>query len=328
MADLISQSPAATQWTQNTILRLSGGPFGKLVPAVIWTDTRDESGALLVPIQGHQLVESINNSPYILLNNHDPGKPVGQVLEAASFETHDGQRFVSAILGYFAGGDVLAFKQLNLLSDWEVQSPTFLPEMPEEVWIQIGTDPREVDGAWLDALTIDAPLRVERTELSHNAAESVQDLIRVGLPYLVLLWNPFVTSVATEAGKDTYLAVRGWIRKLFGHLAERNDPILDIQTHKDGCQVSFIIRGKKVAHHYAAHEALPTAAAQAAKLVTKLRERGIAGRELIYEFDDQALRWFPSYAVLCDGRIVTDNSKLIAIEQLPTGLSLGLTREP
>ncbi|MDD0842103.1 hypothetical protein [Pseudomonas sp. Gutcm_11s] len=328
MAELIERSPAAKQWVQSALLRLSGGIFGKLLPAVIWTDARDELGARLVPIEAQHLVESITNSPYIFLHNHDPGKPKGQILEAASFETHDGQKFVVAILGCFAGGEVLAFQDLNLLSEWEVQSPQSLPVLPESVWIQIATDPREVDNAWLDSVTSDAPLRVERTELSHNAADSLQELIRVGLPYLVLVWNPFVTSIATEAGKDSYLAVQGWIRKLFEHLAERNNPILDIRALQGGCEVSFLIRGKKVDHHYAAHAALPAAAAQAAQLVAKLRERGVAGRELIYEFDGQALRWFPSYAVLCDGRIVTDNSELIAIEQLPTSLSLGFTPEP
>jgi hypothetical protein len=39
-----------------------------------------------------------------------------------------------------------------------------------------------------------------------------------------------------------------------------------------------------------------------------------------------ALKWFPSYAILNDSRIITDNGTLIAIEQLPTGLSLGLSR--
>jgi hypothetical protein len=32
----------------------------------------------------------------------------------------------------------------------------------------------------------------------------------------------------------------------------------------------------------------------------------------------------PSYAELYDGRLVTDNNALIAIERLPSGLSLGL----
>ncbi|WOD12355.1 hypothetical protein RPW65_05730 [Pseudomonas sp. NyZ704] len=327
MAELIERSPAAKQWVKSTILRRSGGIFGKLMPAVIWTDARDELGARVVPIEAQRLVESINNFPHILLHNHDPGKPKGQALEAACFETHDGQKFVAAILGYFAGGEVLTFQEMNLLDELEVQSPLSLPVLPEGVWIQIATDPREVDSAWLDSVANASPLRVERTELSHNAADSLQELIRVALPYLVLVWNPFVTAIATEAGKDSYLAVQGWIKKLFERLAERKNPILSIQAQQDGCQVSFLIRGKAVDQHYAAHAALPAAAAQAAKLVTKLRERGIASRELIYEFDGQALRWFPSYAVLCDGRIVTDHNELIAIEQLPTGLSLGLARE-
>jgi len=38
-------------------------------------------------------------------------------------------------------------------------------------------------------------------------------------------------------------------------------------------------------------------------------------------------RWFPSYAILADGRIVSDRNLFIAIEQLPKGLSLGIRRE-
>lgn len=327
MSELIERSPAAKQWVRSATLRLSQGVFGKLLPAVIWTDARDELGDRVVPIEAQQLVESVNKFPHILLHNHDPGKPKGQVLEAACFETHDGQRFVAAILGYFAGGEVLTFREMDLLDEWEVQPPLSLPVLPQDVRIQIATDPREVDIAWLDRVTSNAPLRVERIELSHNSADSLQELIRVGLPYLVLVWNPFVTSIATAAGKDSYLAVQDWIKQLLERLEERKNPILDIRAQQGGCQISFLIRGKTVAHKYAAHAALPAAAAQAAKLVTKLRERGVAGRELIYEFDGQALRWFPSYAVLCDGRIVTDNNELIAIEQLPAGLSLGLARE-
>ena len=77
--------------------------------------------------------------------------------------------------------------------------------------------------------------------------------------------------------------------------------------------------------HYVAHDALPGAAAQAAQLVAKLKARKMAAQTLIYEFDKEALKWYPSYAILNDNRIIIDNHELIAIEQLPTSLSLGLT---
>lgn len=319
-------TPAARDWTNSTIRRHAGGIFGKLVPAVIWSDARGDDGEPLVPVDPVELVAGINKNPNILLHNHDPGSPKGQVLEAAKFETEGGEKFVAAVLGYYAGGDVLDFRGLGLDTKASVAPPTSLPVLPDGCWIQFATDPKEVDGAWLDEVTSDAPLRIERTELSHNAANSAQELIRIGLIYLAVVWNPFITSIASEAGKGTYAAIHMWVRKLLEKLADRRNPILAVHSHQDGCQVSFLFRGKDVKQHYAAHDALSSAAAQAAQLIAKLKARGMPARQLIYEFDKEALMWFPSYAVLNDNRIITDNSALISIEQLPTSLSLGLSR--
>lgn len=325
MSDLLN-TPAARDWTDNAIRRHSKGIFGKLVPAVIWSDTRGDDGEPLVPVDPIELVAQINRTPHILLHNHDPGRPKGQVLESANFESEGGEKFIAAVLGFYAGGEVLDFQGLSLDTKALAPPPERLPVLPDGIWIQFATDPREVDAAWLDQVTSDAPLRIERTELSHNASDSAQELIRIGLVYLAVVWSPFITSIASEAGKGTYAAIHGWVRKLLTRLADRRNPVLDIHTHQDDCQVSFLFRGKDVRQHYAAHDALPNAAAQAAQLVAKLKARGMAVRQLIYEFDKEALMWFPSYAVLNDNRIITDNGELIAIEQLPTGLSLGLSR--
>lgn len=325
MSDLLN-TPAASDWAEDAIRRHSKGIFGKLVPAVIWSDTRGVNGEPLVPVDPMELVAQINRTPHILLHNHDPGKPKGQVLESANFESEGGEKFIAAVLGYYAGGEVLDFLGLGLDTKALAPPPEWLPVLPDSAWIQFATDPREVDAAWLEQVTSGAPLRIERTELSHNAADSAQELIRVGVAYLTVVWNPFITSIASEAGKDTYAAVHEWVRKLLAKLADRRNPVLDIHTHQDECQISFLLRGKDVKLHYSAHDVLSNAAAQAAELVAKLKARGMAARQLIYEFDKEALVWFPSYAVLKDNRIITDNVELIAIEQLPTGLSLGLSR--
>ena len=73
--------------------------------------------------------------------------------------------------------------------------------------------------------------------------------------------------------------------------------------------------------NYDAHDALPIAAAQAAKLIADMKSKRAAPTSLVYEFEQS--RWFPSYAILNGGRIVSDRNLLIAIEQLPTGLSIG-----
>lgn len=325
MSDLLN-TPAALEWADHAIRRHSKGIFGKLKPAVIWSDRRGDDGELLVPVDPVEYVARINSTSLILLHGHDPGRPKGQVLEGAIFESESGEKFVVAILGFYAGGEVLAFQGLGLDTKVSSPPPEMLPTLPDGLWIEFATDPREVDGTWLEQVVSDAPLPLESTELSHNAAESSQELIRVGVLFVTLVWNPFVTSVASEAGKDTYAAIHKWIRKLLEKLADRRNPVVDIHAFHDNCQVSFLFRGNNVKQNYAAHDALPNAATHAAQLVAKLKARGMVARQLVYEFDNEAAVWFPSYAVLTDNKIITDNVELIAIEQLPAGLSLGMSR--
>ena len=319
-------TPAAHEWLDGAIRRYSNGIFGKVSPAVIWSDVRGEDGQLVVPVDPLILVDRINSTPYALLHNHDPGRPKGQILESAKFETDDGREFVVAVLGYYAGGDVLDFRKVGVNTEEVVPPPVRLPVLPDSVWIDFATDPREVDEEWLMRATSDAPLRVARVQLSHNAAESIHELIRIGVPYVLLVWNPFVTAIATEVGKGVFAAFQAWVRKLLDRLAERRNPILSIQSHYDDCDVSFLLRGKDVGHHYTAHDAMSDAAAQAARLVAQLKARGTAARQLVYEFDKEAGKWYPSYAVLTDDRIITDNVELIAIENLPKNLSIGMGR--
>ena len=313
-------------WVEAAINRHSNGIFGKIKPAVIWTDKLDANGEPIVPIDPALLVDKINNEPHIILHDHDPGRPKGKIIEAEIFISKDGKKFVAAILGFYAGGKTLTFESLGGDVFNPMPLPTSLPILPEETFIEIAVDPRDVDAAWVSKVTRDAPIRVESTELSHNAAETLSELIRIGIPYVVVVWNPFVKGLATEAGKETYKAIHKWLRKLFDRLGERNNPVLDIHTFQDGCQVSFLMRGNDPQKLYAAHNSLAAAGVQAARLVAKLKERGMEGRQLVYEFNDESKIWFPSYAVLNDDRIITDNIELIAIEQLPAELSLGLTR--
>lgn len=315
---------AAREWTEDAIRRHSIGIFGKIVDGVIWTDALDENGDLLVPLEPTELVAEINSTPFILLDSHDPGKPKGKILESKLFISEEGSKFVVAIFGFYEGGDVLLFEKLGFDHTVVVPTPQKLPELPKGSGIQLAVDPREVDAQWLDQLTVNANIRIERLTLSHNAADVAQELIRVGVPYVILVWNPYVTAIATKAGEATYAAFDGWLRGLIAALSDRLNPVLDIQAHQDGCQVSFILRGKDVKKHLVAHESRPNAATNAARLIAKLKELGMPAQQLIYEFDYEGLIWYPSYAILADGRIITSSVELIAFDNLPTGLSLGL----
>ncbi|MCQ3002491.1 hypothetical protein NLO98_22330 [Pseudomonas syringae] len=326
MSDLLQDTPAAGRWAEEAELRHHACKFGEIVRAVIWTDACGPDGQLLVAVDPDRLVAQINSNPFTLLENHDPGRPKGQILESESFKSPDGRQFVAAVLGYYAGGDVLSFLGLGIDVDSAVLPPQQLPRLLDDVWVEIATDAREVDEDWLDQITNDSPVRVERSELSHNAADSLQELIRVGLPYVLLVWNPFVTAIAAEAGKASYAGIHAWFRKLLSRMPDRRNPILDFHSYQDGCQVSFLFRGKDEKKLHEAMDTLAGAAAQAARVISKLKSQGKISRQMVYEFDKEALLWAPSFVVLNDDRIITDNLALIAIENLPKGLSLGLTR--
>jgi hypothetical protein len=324
MPNLIDETPAAFAWVERLFRTLPESTnLGKLVSAVLWTDGYLHDGE---PIGGNDpsaLVDEINNLGFPILRGHDPGLPAGRILAAQVFTSPSGSRFVAAILTIYEPDHQLAFAALGVDPVPSVTSPTTLGPL-DGAWIDFGTDPREVDSHWLEEVLEGAPLSVKRIDLSNNAAESVKELIRIGLPIAVLIWNPLVTTVANEAAKDIYAGIRDWLRKLWQKLKERHDPIVVVQTHYGGCSVSFLFRGRDVDQHYVAHDALPIAVAQAVKLIDSLERHNVEPISLTYEFEQS--RWFPSYAVLTDGRIVSDRSVLIAFEQLPKGLSLGILR--
>jgi hypothetical protein len=326
MSDLIADNPEATAWVDEVKAAHRHDPaFGRVAGSVIWSDATGSDGQQLVPVDPVALAAGINTNGFSLLKGHDPGFPLGKVLAAKVFTEQSGGKFVAAVLGFYAGTR-LSFRIFGIDSLSTVASPASLPVLPDDCWISFGSDPREIEPAWLEDALSAAPMRVEWTELSHNAADTPNELVRVGVLFAVLVWNPFVTAIATEAGKATYARMNRWLRTLLDKLAERQNPILEIQSHHSGCQISFIVRGRDIKRHYAAHDALPTAAAQAGCLVANMKDRGLAPKLVVYEFHPQEDKWFPSYAELYDGRLVTDNITLIAVEQLPSGVSLGISR--
>jgi len=326
MSSLLND-PTARTWAEEAMQRHSEKHFGRIASAVIWSNERGDDGELLVAADPSVLVHRINDGGQILLHDHDPGKPLGRVIEAADFMNKDGTHFVAAILGFYVGGASLGFHELGIDVMEDPPLPDNLPPLPTaSLWIEIAADPREIDQAWLNEISEDSPLSVKRTELSHNTAAQTQELIRIGLVYLSVAWNPFTKALMTEAGKRTYNLIHEWLASVLTKMGERQKPVLDIHSFQDDCQVSFLIRGNDVKLNHEAHSTLHKAAAQAAMLIGKLRERGIPADQLTYEFDRESLLWFPSFAILEDGRMVSDRMKLIAIEQLPTGLSVGLTR--
>lgn len=324
MPNLIADNAEAAEWVRQVKkTHATNRIYEKVVSAVIWSDRTGSDGKLLVAADPEDLVDRVNNGMK-LLKGHDPGLPLGRVLAAASFTSSDGMKFVAAVLGYY-GGNRLSFRDLNVDTAEKVSPPASLPVLNDGGWINFGVDARNVPHDWIEDVLRSAPVPVKRTPLSHNEADSQTVLVVVGVLFVTLLFNPFTTTVASEAAKDFYKSVRKWIRNFLFELSKLEKPIVEFQSFHDGCQISFMFRDKEVRRNYLAHDALPHAAAQAAQLVKNIKSAGFDPALVVYEFHPQDDRWFPSFAELHDGQFVTDNTLLIAVEQLPKQVSLGIS---
>ncbi|NIJ73415.1 MULTISPECIES: hypothetical protein [unclassified Xanthomonas] len=293
MSNLLAGTVEAQVWVQSAITRHGGGIYGQLVPGVIWTDARAADGSLLVEAHPASLLNALTRDPIPLLRDHDPGRPVGDVLEAASFVGPQGERFVVALLGYYNRDLVQTFADVGL---GEISAPdaSTLPELDNDLYIQVASDPRDVPESWIDQIASTAPVPVARTPLSHNAGETLIELVRIGLPFAILVWNPLVKGFATEAGKALYSGLHAWLKRVVASASERKAPCICIESRQNGCQVSFLIRGSDVALNYAAHEGLSQGAAQAARIISIFAQRGTPASKLVYEFDAKAHKWYPS----------------------------------
>lgn len=328
MTTLLADNESACRWVEQTKNTFSKNlMFGKLVGAVLWTEHAVQDAEPIVPADPDVLVAQVNDGDFPLLRGHDPGAPLGKALAAEVFVDASGRRFVAGVLGFYRAEGCPRFAQLGLDPLPAAASPPLLPPLDDSWKLLVAADPRDVQPEWLDGVLRDVPFRVGRIELSHNAADPVSELIRIGLPYLLVVWNPFVTEIAKEGAKDAYARVSLWFRTFFTRLSERHNPIVDVQSYQDGCTVSFLFRGNDVKRNYAAHDALPMAGAQAAQLIANMKQRGVVPKTLVYEFEADGNRWFPSYAELLDGTLVAHQNILIAIENVPSALSLGIVRE-
>lgn len=328
MLDLVEHSPQAKEWlTQQKAAHSGNSTYGALLEAVIWTDAKGPDGELIIPIDPSSLATHINESPYPLLKSHDPGLRIGKILAAQDFRTNDNRQFVVALLGIYQGGETLSFIELGFDPEVQFAPPSSLPAPTTAPAIPIATDPREVDSKWVEELAKETTLRIQPSRLSHNAAEAANELIVLSMTLASLVWNPFVTTLGSQAAKDIYALMHRWLRNLLVKLGELRAPILELQSHQSGCQISFIFRSNDIQKHHFAHDALPAAGAQAKALIEHLTRIGSSPSLIVYEFNLETARWYPSCAELHDGRFIANDKLLISIGEMPSHISLGLGEE-
>lgn len=309
------------QWVKEATSAATSPVFGRIASGVVWTDAPID-GFSLREHDPDQIVRTIEGVE--ILRNHDPGLLEGRALAAKAFTSPEGRRFVAVIFGFYTPEKQMNFATLGLNAKAIPVLPTSLPA-PQEDWrLDLQCDPREVSLEWVNDVSRNAPLPVLFEENSNNSLDSVIELLHVGLPYATLVWSPVVTGL-TEQGRAIYSGIRDWFRQLWLRLGDRTRSVICINSHHRGCDVRFIFRGSDASHLQRAHDLLPRAAAQAANIITDAKRRGLVPRRLTYECDGPESAWHASYLLLDDGTLVSDDSRLLPLDQLSKGLSLGLT---
>jgi hypothetical protein len=322
---LLVQTPEAVAWqNKNVDFHRAEGHFGEVRGGVVWSSAKDADGNLIVDIDPQVLVNEIKLDKFPLLLQHDPGHPLGKILDAELFIARSGEQFVAAVMGFYAGRRI-SFADLATDVSAPYEELAQLPELPSDYRIDIVVDLREISEGWLKAVVTDAELPVRIVAASYNAKDSNAQLIRVGVLFVTVAWNPLVTTIATEAGKDIYAAAKHTLERVVDRMSDLANPILEIKSHHDDCQISFILRGVARATNREAMGKIASAASAAEFLLSRMKAQGKSPKNLVYEYDRTIGNWFPSYAELADGTFITDNEKLYAVQELPDGLSLGLT---
>jgi class 3 adenylate cyclase len=317
---LIDETPLALKWVEETTATLRSGRFGRIISGVVWTDAPNPDFNLADhdPDLMARKAEDLE-----ILRNHDPGLLAGRVLAAKAFKSPNGRRFVAGVFGMYTRERQVRFAAIGLSAKVPVVLPTALPE-PLDGWrLDLQCDPREVSHEWVADVARHSPLPVSLNEASNNALDPVIELLCVGLPYASLVWTPAVTGL-TMQGRAVYAGIHKWLRQLWSSLGDRRRSVICINSHQDGCDVRFLFRGSDGSRLQRAHDLLPRAAAQAAEIIADAKMRGLAPRRLIYECDGPASEWYASSFLLDDGTLISDGNGLVPVDELSTGLSLGL----
>lgn len=310
MSDLLNETPLAREWVSDALGRNDSDAFAKLVSAVIWTNDQPGLETSLLKIDPDWLVESINRDPVLLVAKRDPGKPQGSVLECARFESPNGRIFLVAILGFYSSAEVLEFRMLGISVQSTAPPSRSLSALVSGSRIQMSVHPQKVEKTWLERVMAQSPIPVMLTEFTHVTNEPGLELICLRIPYTAALWNPF-DAVSLEDDAGLYPAINTWLRNAIEAIAGKREYLINLQSHHDGCEVSFLFRGGDVKRICKAWDVQPEAAARAAQLIENLHARVMPARKLVFEFDKVLACWFPSYAVLFDIRIVSDDATLM-----------------
>lgn len=326
MASLVSDCPEAELWLASEMAAQTDKDiYGHIKASVIWSDARDEKGNIITPFDPAEIVAKINQSPLPLQHDHDAGRPLGKVLQAAHFRTRAGASFVAAVLGFYDQKNVARFETLGIDVLETAPTPLTLPSLPENFRLVVEADPKEVSSKAISNIVGDLGALVQVERRSHNSADVLQQVLAITALFTVLVWNPFVKTIAEEAGKDAYKAARDGLKQLIERAGLLNKPLVEIHSHQGDCTVSFIIRGKGKGRYARANASLSAAALQARRLIDNLLDAGVAPVRMVYEFGLEEEIWSPSFVELSDGRLLSDSLVLIAVENLPVGLSLGLS---
>lgn len=331
--NLIARCPAAVNFIESVKSRIGDyqlfpGEKFKLVSAAVLSSTNiDKHGDSFELEDLKRTVERVGSSPLWLRREHDPLiQPIGRMIAARLFsDAALGVYFVVGVMGLYDSGSLAKF------SDFDIDVSTLSPTAPEELQNQqpdavatIEFNPDEGTSDVVHQILRDAPSFVSRepVEEFRKSAELLRT-VNFWVSIILLTSNPF-TKKFLERWGDKAADASFEFFKWFGTavLSLRKLDRLVIKTEYKGCAIQFVLAHDEspdvVSHQI---NEIHQATDSACRLVEALEK--LAPECVTFSYDLEAQTWFPLYAITRKAGIIADRPRLIAIDKLQGGLSLG-----
>lgn len=280
------------------------------------------------PIGGRNseyLKEAISQGGFPVLDEHDPGRVIGTVLDYLEIKDGEDMRTLYGAIAVFEPRSHITFGALGC-SSHEIEMPCTASDPPGTTYpISLAVPSTYLsDSDRQELLSVSKSIKVEfRRNLLYSSELGFQ-LWEVSAP-IALLLIPFAKQLGQDLAKDFH----SWLKSLAKRVSPNKSSIVTLRTYYQTCDILLLMRSELSSHDANARDAeLSIATSRACELIEKVKSHQMTPRRLTMEYSPNK-GWQPSNILLRDGRIIWDGVALqdavSALDSNKSGLSLGLT---
>lgn len=314
-----------SSWIKSIISRVDSVLYRRISAGILWKERRPEEDGPFVGHNSDYLKKAISQGGFPILDEHDPGKVVGTVIDFLEIKDNEGLLTLVGAFAIFEPKSHLTFADIG---DWRTKNDTSsstIVSTTSTPHVFLSVPSTHTSESIVQELA--PPSKSIDLELRHNFLYSSDisfQIWEVAVP-ITLLLAPFAKQLGQDLAKEFY----AWLRKVVKKAASNENSIVTLRTEHQDCNVLLLIRsGLSPKDTQNRNQGISEAVAEARRLVDHLRSHQMKPKRLTMEYEPTG-GWSPTNVLLHNGRIVWDGVALeeavTALDSSKTGLSLGLT---